>query len=44
MKDHCDALDLSEDDVINAMRSMQGYVDITPGDFGKFIQSLTIWH
>ncbi len=33
MKDHCDALDLSEDDVINAMRSMQGYVDITPGDF-----------
>jgi CBS domain-containing protein len=33
MKDHCDALDFSEDDVINAMRSMQGYVDITPGDF-----------
>lgn len=33
MKDHCDALDLTEEDVINAMRSMQGYLDITPGDF-----------
>ena len=33
MKNQCDALDLTEDDVINAMRSMQGYVDITPGTF-----------
>jgi CBS domain-containing protein len=26
-------MDLTEEDVLNAMRSMQGYVDITPGTF-----------
>ena len=29
---------LSEDDVMNAMRSMQGYVDITPGAFREIYQ------
>ena len=33
MKNQCDALNLTEDDVVNAMRSMQGYIDITPGTF-----------
>ncbi len=33
MKDQCGLLDLTEDDVLEAMRSMQGYVDITPGTF-----------
>ena len=33
MNDHCGLLDLTEEDVLDAMRSMQGYVDITPGMF-----------
>lgn len=27
------SIDLSEDDVMSAMKSMEGYIDITPGDF-----------
>ena len=33
MKDQCGLVDLTEEDVLDAMRSMQGYVDITPGTF-----------
>lgn len=33
MKDQCGLVDLTEDDVLDAMRAMQGYVDITPGAF-----------
>lgn len=33
MKNQCGLLDLTEEDILNAMRSMQGYVDITPGTF-----------
>lgn len=29
------SIDLSEDDVLAAMKSMQGYIDITPGDFNE---------
>lgn len=29
------SIDLSEDDVMAAMKSMQGYIDITPGDFNE---------
>lgn len=33
MNDQCTLPDLTEEDVLEAMRSMQGYVDITPGTF-----------
>ncbi len=33
MTDQCGLIDLTEDDVLEAMRAMQGYVDITPGAF-----------
>lgn len=33
MTDQCGLMDLTEDDVLAAMRAMQGYVDITPGAF-----------
>lgn len=33
MSDRCGLMDLTEEDVLSAMRSMQGYVDITPGTF-----------
>lgn len=33
MIDQCGFTDLTEEDVLDAMRSMQGYVDITPGTF-----------
>jgi CBS domain-containing protein len=33
MNDQCGFTDLTEEDVLDAMRSMQGYVDITPGTF-----------
>lgn len=33
MDDQCGFTDLTEEDVLDAMRSMQGYVDITPGTF-----------
>jgi CBS domain-containing protein len=33
MNDQCGFTDLSDEDVLDAMRSMQGYVDITPGTF-----------
>ena len=29
----CDAVDISESDVMDAMRSISGYIDITPRDF-----------
>jgi CBS domain-containing protein len=29
----CDPVDISDDDVMAAMKSMQGYIDITPADF-----------
>lgn len=33
MNAQCGFTDLTEEDVLDAMRSMQGYVDITPGTF-----------
>lgn len=33
MNDACGLMELTEQDVLDAMRSMQGYVDITPGTF-----------
>lgn len=33
MTDDCEFLDLSEEDILDAMRTLQGYVDITPGTF-----------
>lgn len=33
MKDQCGLPDLTEEDVLDAMGGMQGYVDITPGTF-----------
>jgi len=38
MVDQCGLFELSEDDVLNAMRSMQGYVDITPGTFREIYE------
>ena len=35
--DSC-ALELSEDDIIKAMKDMKGYLDITPGDFREIYQ------
>lgn len=32
------SIDLSEDDVMSAMKSMEGYIDITPGDFTEIYQ------
>jgi CBS domain-containing membrane protein len=29
----CAPVDISDDDVMKAMKSMQGYIDITPADF-----------
>ena len=29
----CTPIDISDDDVMKAMKSMQGYIDITPADF-----------
>ena len=31
--DACTPFDISDDDVINAMKEIKGYLDITPGDF-----------
>ena len=36
--DQCRIIDLSEEDVLDAMRSLQGYVDITPGTFREIYQ------
>mgnify|MGYP001203927530 CR=1 FL=1 len=32
-KESCSAIDLSDQDVIVAMKQIQGYIDISPGDF-----------
>ena len=32
------SIDLSEDDILRAMKSIQGYIDITPGDFNEIYQ------
>ena len=32
-------LDISEDDIVEAMRAIQGYLDITPGDFRQVYQA-----
>ena len=29
----CNPVDISDEDVLEAMKSLQGYIDITPGDF-----------
>ncbi len=34
----CTAIDLSESDVIAAMKKIQGYLDISPGDFREVFQ------
>ncbi|MBR9980516.1 MAG: CBS domain-containing protein [Desulfatitalea sp.] len=34
----CAPVDISEDDVMNAMRTIQGYIDITPADFREIYQ------
>ncbi len=36
---HLPALAISEQDVIEAMSSVQGYIDITPGDFREIYQA-----
>jgi len=33
IKRECGPVDISEQDVLNAMKAMQGYIDITPADF-----------
>lgn len=33
MLDACSTVDISEQDVLEAMKAMQGYIDITPADF-----------
>jgi len=33
VKMECSQVDISEKDVVNAMKAMQGYIDITPADF-----------
>ena len=38
MTDQCGLMDLTEEDVLDAMRSMQGYVDITPGTFREIYE------
>ena len=38
MTDTCAIPGLTEDDVLDAMRSMQGYVDITPGTFREIYE------
>ncbi len=38
MDNKCGLPDLTEEDVLDAMRSMQGYVDITPGTFREIYQ------
>lgn len=40
MKKQCDPLMLTDDDILDAMQAMHGYVDITPGTF-KEIYSLS---
>jgi len=41
-KDQC-PLDMSDDDVIAAMRKIGGYIDITPRDFREIYQ-IAYWH
>lgn len=36
---HCGIMDFSEADVLEAMRAMQGYVDITPGAFREIYKA-----
>lgn len=38
MTDQCGLMDLTDEDVLDAMRSMQGYVDITPGTFREIYE------
>jgi len=38
MQDHCTPPDISEQDILEAMKAVQGYVDITPGDFRQIYQ------
>jgi CBS domain-containing protein len=38
MPDQCGLMDLTEEDVLEAMRCMQGYVDITPGTFREIYE------
>ncbi|AMK11215.1 CBS domain-containing protein [Pseudodesulfovibrio indicus] len=40
MKKQCDPLMLTDEDILDAMQAMQGYVDITPGTF-KEIYSIS---
>lgn len=37
-KDCCTAIEISESDVIAAMKTIQGYIDISPGDFREVFQ------
>ncbi|WP_208599038.1 CBS domain-containing protein [Desulfonatronum thioautotrophicum] len=37
--DQCGIMDFSEEDVLEAMRAMQGYVDITPGAFREIYRA-----
>jgi CBS-domain-containing membrane protein len=34
----CAAVDISDEDVVAAMRAMRGYIDITPADFRQIYQ------
>ncbi len=37
--DECSPLDISEQDVLEAMKHVPGYIDITPGDFKEVYQT-----
>lgn len=39
LSEECLPLDISEQDVLEAMKQMQGYIDITPGDFREVYQT-----
>ena len=36
--DFCSPLNISEEDILEAMRDIQGYLDISPGDFKEIFQ------
>ena len=37
--DHCRPVDISDDDIYDAMKEIPGYLDITPGDFKEVYRS-----
>jgi CBS domain-containing membrane protein len=37
-----DPVDISEDDVMTALKAMQGYIDITPADFREWTGTMNL--